>query len=157
MDYFKKTGAFIGLILLVITTSQCASSKKIKTKLPLELGQVYYQWTPDNEGGNSKKSLYIPVISNENAISLDSVYFQGQVAKLERINNSLFIGNFKTTAIEKPDLIMSSDPHEEYGNIFQKPKQADDIPFDLNNTQCVISYKEGNKTSYFTIEGVIKK
>ena len=63
----------------------------------------------------------------------------------------------KTNASQKPDLIMSSNPHEEYGNTFQKPKQADDIPFELNNTQCVISYKEGNKTSYFMIEGVIKK
>ncbi|WP_338359686.1 hypothetical protein [Yeosuana marina] len=157
MDYFKKIVAFIGLILLVITTSQCASSKKIKTKLPLELGQVYYQWTSGDDSRGSKKSLYIPVISNENAISLDSVYFQGQVAKIERINESLFTGQFKTNASPKPDLIMSSDPHEEYGNTFQKAKQADDIPFDLNNTQCVISYKEDNKTSYFMIEGVIKK
>ncbi len=157
MNYLKKILPLLGVVLLVITTNQCASAKKTQIKAPFKLGQVYYEWTLDDKGGGAEKSLYVPIISKDNSIILDSVYFQGEVTKLERINNSLFIGKFKTTATEKPDIIMSSNPHEEYGNSFQKPLQRNDIPFDLNNTQCVISYKEGNKISYFTIGGVIKK
>ncbi|NCO63554.1 MAG: hypothetical protein GW839_07670 [Flavobacteriales bacterium] len=156
MKVIKRIYYFISLVFMVLLVSKCSSAQELQANIPLEIGEVYYQhWIAGVKGGGSGVNVFINIISNKKNIELDSVYFQGKVAKLEMDNNSLFIGRFKTNANQKNDLIMSSNPKEEYGNKVQLPSEKS--PFKITNNQCVISYKEGSKIKYFKIDNMAKK
>ena len=90
-----------------------------------------------------------------NKIELDSIYFQGNAAKLEFKNESLVVGRVITDLNKKKDIIMSNEPYAEYGNQVNKPSLKQ-WPT-LKNNQCVISYKEGSKIKYFMIDNMSKK
>jgi hypothetical protein len=153
--------AFLIIGCIVMTSfSQCSSSKKIQSKSPIEFGNVYCEtWVAGIEGGGSGINIFIPIKKEiQEGIEFDSVYFRGKVAKLEIKPNdkTLYIGRFKTGFnTMKPDIVMSSDSKEEYGN--QLPKIEVKIPFDLKNDECVVSYQYLNKYLYYKIENIIEK
>ncbi|AUP79350.1 hypothetical protein C1H87_11780 [Flavivirga eckloniae] len=143
-------------LLIVIGFSQCASTQKLEDKLPLEIDNVYYQhWTSGVEGGGSGYNLFIPIKSNPNDIMLDSLYFKEQQVKLELKGETVFVGRFKSEANKKQDIIMSSNRLEEYKN--EVPKLTKKMPFELNDTECVVTYKKGNKTKYHKIPNITQK
>ncbi len=160
MIVIKRISSFILMFIFMTSFSQCSSSKKLQSKTPIEFGDAYFQkWVAGVKGGGSGINIFIPInesISEE--FILDSVYFRGKVAKLEVKPNdkTLYIGRFKTGFnTMKPDIIMSSDSKEEYGN--QLPKIEEKIPFDLKDNECIVSYKKSDKTKYYKIENIIEK
>lgn len=156
MNYFKKFGSFVLLLLVLITIVQCGSAQKLQINTSFKLGQVYYQhWIAGVQGGGSGINLYIPIISNVNKVEFDSVYFRNKVVKLEFPNENLAIGRFKTSSNQKKDFIMSSEPYAEYGN--QVPNLNKNIPFKVEDNQCIISYKDKGKIKYFKVDSIIKK
>ncbi len=156
MEPVKSILKSLLFLLIVVGFSQCASTKRLEDKLPLEIGVVYSQhWVSGVRGGGSGYNLFIPIKSNPNKIVLDSLYFKGKRVKLEQKNASVFVGRFKTEANHKHDIIMSSDPLAEYGNTV--PGLSKKTPFELNDTECVVSYQGGNKVLYYKISNVIKK
>ena len=136
--------------------SQCASTLKLQKEFPLEIGKVYYQhWVAGVKGGGSGDNLFIPIVANKNNIILDSVYFKGKQVKLELKNSSLYVGRFASKANQKQDIILSNEPYAEYGNpIPEIPKK---IPFELKESECIVTYLEGNKTRYYKISNITKK
>jgi hypothetical protein len=147
------------LIFLMSLLSNCSSAQKLQEKAPMGYGEVYCEkWVSGVQGGGSGINIFIP-ISNElpNSIQLDSVYFRGKGSKLEIIKgeNTLYVGRFKTSFNQGQDMVMSSDPNDEYGN--PVPILKEKIPFVLQDSECVISYKEGSDTKYFRIENIIEK
>ena len=147
------------LVLVITSFSQCSSAQKLQKEAPVVFGSTYYQhWVAGVQGGGSGINLFIPTegISKE-TIELDSVYFRGKASKLEfKPNNpTLFIGRFATSGNQRKDVIMSNKPGAEYGN--EVPKKTTEIPFELKENECVVSYKEGDKTKYFKIENLVKK
>ncbi|MGZ0015497.1 hypothetical protein [Yeosuana sp. AK3] len=156
MKVIKKIYYFVSLVFMGLLVSKCSSAQELQANIPLEIGEVYYQhWIAGIKGGGSGVNVFINVVYNKKNIELDSVYFQGQVTKVEKVNDTLFIGRFKTTANQKNDVIMSSNPKEEYGNKVQLPSENN--PFKLTNHQCVISYKEGSKIKYFKMDNMAKR
>ena len=149
------------LLMLIIMTgfSQCSSAQKLQKEAPVKFGTAYYQhWVAGVQGGGSGINLFIETEGTlKENIQLDSVYFRGMVAKFQvKPNNpSLFIGRFSLKANQKRDIIMSSKPKAEYSN--ELPKLKTEIPFDLKDNECVVSYKEGDKMKYFKIENVVEK
>ena len=152
------SNAFI-MIIIMTSFSQCSSAQKLQKEAPVKIGTVYYQhWVAGIQGGGSGINLFIQTEGTlKDNIQLDSVYFRGNSAKFEvKPNNStLFIGRFSLAANQKKDLIMSNKPKAEYGN--ELPKLKTKIPFELKENECVVSYKDGNKTKYFKIENVVGK
>lgn len=139
--------------------SQCSSAQKLQKEAPVVIGEAYFQkWVAGIKGGGSGINLFISTedSSLEN-IELDSIYFRGKSSKLEfKPNNpSLFVGRFSTGRNQKKDIIMSDKPNAEYGN--ELPKIKSKFPFELKENECVVSYKEGNKTKYFKIINVVEK
>jgi hypothetical protein len=65
------------------------------------------------------------------------------------------VGRFNSNINQKEDIIMSREPLAEYGN--KPPRLETEIPFDLKENQCVISYKNGEKTQYYKIENIVEK
>ena len=152
------TNAFL-LALVMTSFSQCSSAQKLQREAPVKIDNAYYQhWVAGVQGGGSGINLFIPT---ENAslknILLDSVYFRGNVSRLEvKPNNpTLFIGRFSTRGNQKKDVIMSNEPGAEYGN--EIPKKTTKVPFELQENECVVSYKEDDETKYFKIQGIIEK
>ena len=148
------------LFTFVLTCfTQCSSAQKLEKEIPFKIGSSYFQnWVAGVEGGGSGINIFITVEDlSQDKIELDSVYFRGKASKLEtKPNNSdLFIGRFSTAFNQKRDLIMSNKPNAEYGN--EAPKINIKIPFDLEDDESVVSYKEGNKTKYFRIVNVVEK
>ncbi|NNK82903.1 MAG: hypothetical protein HKO92_07255 [Flavobacteriaceae bacterium] len=147
------------LVLIMISFSNCSSSYILQTESPIQLGKVYCQsWVAGVQGGGSGLNLYIPVKEKwQSNISLDSVYFRGRVTKLEQKSGDylIFVGRFLSDTNSKNDVIMSKEPYAEYGN--KLPKKVTKIPFDLENSECVVSYKEGKATKYFKIKQITQK
>src|SRR5690606_29575227 len=129
---FSKIAFLMLMSLLTVSFLQCSSTKKLQKKTPFEIGQVYYSQN------DSLIHVYIPIKSNPNRIVLDSVYFRGNQAKLTQ-EGSLFVGKIKQQTIAKPDIIMSNEPHAEYGNEISLPKRG---RFKLEENECVVSYME---------------
>jgi hypothetical protein len=124
------------------------------TKLPLELGNVYYKESQDETKGSKGITIFIPILSNVNNIKLDSVIFRGKETSLKLENNE-FVGQFEAVENLKKDFIMSNKPYAEYGN------KAPILPFksslELSNSEAIISYTEGSKTKFFKVSNIIQK
>ena len=156
MKFIKAKINLLLLFTVMISFSQCSSTKKLQNSIPFEIGEAYYQyWVSGVKNGDSGINLFIPILSNPNNIVLDSVYFRGQQSKLEIINNNFSVGRFQDYSNRKKDIIMSSEPYAEYGN--KTPDLPEKLPFKLKPNECVISYKQEHKTRYFKITGLIKK
>lgn len=149
---------FIFILVLFIFTN-CSTAQKLQKSAPISLGEVYSQsWVAGVKGGGSGINLFIPVLNElPPNMQLDSVYFRGKGTKLEIAANnpSLYIGRFSGKFNQKQDIIMSNDSKEEYGN--QLPIKQEEIPFDLKDNECVVSYKDSNSSKYFKIENITEK
>ncbi|SDR76336.1 hypothetical protein SAMN04515667_0585 [Formosa sp. Hel1_31_208] len=153
MKLAKRMTSLIFILVLMVSFSQCSTTQKLQNEAPTSFGDVYCQnWTAGVQGGGSGINLFIPI--GNTSIRLDSVYFRGKATKLEvkPVNPRLFIGRFKTEINQPKDIILSSDSKEEYNN--KLPEQQVEIPFELTNNECVVSYKDGNKTLYYKISNV---
>lgn len=147
------------MILIMTSFSHCSSAQKLQEKAPFELNNAYFQqWVAGIKGGGSGLNLFIPLKEDlPKKILLDSVYFRGEATKLEaKLDNSrLFVGSFDSESNQKEDIIMSNEPHAEYGN--KPPKLKSKIPYELKGNECVVSYIEGKRVKYFKIENVVEK
>ena len=142
-----------GLVLFGLTG--CANGKKIQEEAPLSLQQPYYtDWTGETSG----LSLFIPV-EDQQGVQLDSVYFRGRGAVLERSGAEphLYVAYFKIPSEEgkSTDVIMHIDPKKEYGN--KPPQLPKKIPFELQEGEAVVKYSRDGKEKYFRITGIQKK
>ncbi len=147
------------IITLMSFFTSCSSAQKLKDKAPVSHDQVYSQeWVSGLKEVGSGINLFIPFAKEmPEHIQLDSVYFRGKSVQLEKIagENTLYVGRFTTEFNQKQDIVMSNDPNEEYGN--QAPILKKKFPFDLKDSECVVSYQDGSKTHYFKIENIIEK
>ncbi len=159
MISFRHIISLTILPLIMFSFSQCSSQKKLQDKAPVQLKGVYCQnWVAGIQGGGAGTNIFIPIEAvTDKKVQLDSVYFRGKSAKLETKpqGTSIYIGRFISERNKKRDLVMDGDGKKEYGN--EMPTIPEKIPFELKNDECVVSYKEGSKTKYFKIEGVVEK
>lgn len=144
---------------MAIFFTDCSTAQKLQNTAPVSFGDVYSQkWVAGVQGGGSGINLYIP-ISDEipQNIQLDSIYFRGKAAKLESIKGKtvLYVARFENNFNQKNDIVMSNDPKQEYGN--EAPSLQTNIPFDLKDSEGVVSYKEADKTKYFKIGNITEK
>ncbi|NND25682.1 MAG: hypothetical protein HKO00_06630 [Flavobacteriaceae bacterium] len=154
MEKLKSISFSLLMLFVMASFSQCSSTKQLQEKAPMAIEQVYcQQWVAGIEGGGSGINIFIPVESKH--VVLDSVYFRGRSAKLEtKEGELLFVGRFKTALNQPKDMVFSNEPNAEYGNRVQIPEK---IPFELKDNECVISYRDGDKTKYFKIDNVVEK
>ena len=147
------------LALVISLFTNCSSAQKLQSTVPVTLGNVYCQkWVAGVKGGGSGIDLFIPIAKDMPLnIQLDSVYFRGKGVKLDRIEseNNMYVGRFVTAFNSKKDIVMSDDMMDEYGN--EKPSLNKKPHFELNDSECVVSYKEGNEIKYFKVEAITEK
>ena len=156
MKTLRQITILLLMLVLVTSFSQCSSAQRIDTNPPMAHGKVYAQeWTAGVKEGGSGINIFIPI--QEKVLTLDSMYFRKQIVKLEFNDgdNPMYIGRFKTDVNKAEDIILSSDMSEESKNTL--PQTDKDIPFELDDDECVVSYKKGNRTHYYKISNITFK
>ena len=153
MKVLKNISSLIAMLLLMASFSQCSTAQKLQKEAPVEFGQVYAQsWVAGVKGGGSGINVFIPV--KDTSIALDTIFFRGQKAKLEFNDDDqpLYVGRFKTSFNQKQDIILSSDMNEEAKN--ELPTLKEEMPFEFNDDECVISYRKGSQTLFYKISNI---
>jgi hypothetical protein len=140
------------IMIVIISTalfSSCAGNKELQERAPAKFDQAFYTTQ------NDSLRLSIPVIAIQtNRISLDSVYFHGKVGKLNLDNGKpgVYYADFN---IAKSDLVMSSDPKDEFAN--KAPDISSKIPFKLANDEAVIVYAKKGVIKYYKITDIVER
>ena len=143
--YFLISASFINCSTVKTNTFTDAA--------PFIITAPYYNsWIAGIEGGGSGINVFLPVSDTRN-IDIDSIHFRGEKAIVEK-KESLIIGRFKTTLNQSRDLIMSSNPKDEFQN--KLIYKFDLSPFVLADNECVVSYRLQNKRHYYKISDLKK-
>lgn len=146
----------LSLVFILSSQTQCSSSKaktqqgvvELQKKPSFVLGDIFFQkWVAGVQGGGSGYHLYVPVKENKKHVVFDSAFFRGLKAKLDHSKMG-YIASFKTDLNQKPDMSMSGNGLDEYGNIFSHK---------LEKNECVLSYIEKNQVKYYRVENLIEK
>ncbi|MFO7843475.1 MAG: hypothetical protein R6V16_06660 [Bacteroidales bacterium] len=133
-------------VLAAVLLSSCGSNKELQERSPAQFEQAYFTSTTNS------LQLFIPVKAIQvNRISLDSVYFRGMKSalQLDPENSGVYTAQFSTG---EKDLIMSSDPKEEYAN--KMPQMPVKVPFEIKEDEAVVVFEENNKKKYYKITGI---
>lgn len=156
MKNVRKFFCAIAMCAMFLGLSQCKSIYQLEDNSDMVFGEAYYQtWVAGIEGGGSGINLFIPVISKPEEIELDSLYFRGKKSTVEWSKSNMIIGRFTSIAYNKKDLIMTNEPYGEYGN--HVPKISENIPFELEENECVLSYIENGQLKFMKISGIEKR
>lgn len=132
--------------IATILFASCAENHGLQEKAPANIENAYYT----SQGENL--TLYIPVNSLQtNRVSLDSVYFRSKKSILTTSPDSP--GLYKATFnLGKTDLIMSSDPKEEFVN--RMPQLNDKMDFELEDDEAILIFTQNSKVKYYKLTGV---
>ncbi|WP_074405838.1 hypothetical protein [Aquimarina spinulae] len=155
MINLRTISTTIGVLLVLITYTQCASSQQIDMKTPIVIKDVYFQkWVAGVEGGGSGFMLYIEVNSTSD-VQLEYAYFKGKKIELGHKTNELVYVGHHTYPSRRQDLIMSDDPKKEFKN--QLPAVEKKPPFELKDNECIVAYTKKGKKGYFKLNNVPEK
>lgn len=142
----KYLYTIFSLIFFSALFTNCAGNKNMQGKAPAQIQQAYYTTQGD------LLNFYLPVTAiQDERVALNSIYFRGKKADLLQYseNSGLFVATINTG---KPDLIMSSDPKEEYKN--KAPQVSDKQSFELKENEAVLIFTENGKEKYYKIAGI---
>ena len=149
----NKLANLFFLFIISISLTFCAMKQELQSDFPQEMQAVYYQKgaISNNEDGihfyiEFKKPL-------ASTIKLEKIYFLNQSASVNEINTNNYVAHFKDRN-KKQDLILDSNPANEYGN---KAPVIEKSEFDLKPNEAVLEYKNNNKTRFFKITNLIEK
>jgi hypothetical protein len=140
---------------LILGFSQCGSCKEtsyqVQTKTPFTIERsTYNDWIAGVKGGGSGTNVIVTIKDlDTNNVVIDSMYFRGRRVKVE-IKSSSYIGRFNSILNQRQDKVLHSDSQKEFGNL--APKVETEIPFELENDEVVLSYKEKGKLKFYKIQ-----
>ena len=140
----------LGLVFLSIVNCKTSQESvlQFQSTAPLEITAPYYNsWVAGIEGGGSGINVFLPLKENAKIV-IDSLHFRGEKSAVET-RDKLIIGRFKHSTNQKKDIIMSSNPQDEYNN--KRVLIRDTSPFKLTQNECVISYSVNGKRLYYKI------
>lgn len=155
MIHIKRIGRVVGVLLLFIIHTQCASSQPVEMKTQIQIKDAYFQEILSGiKDGPSGFMIYIEVNESSN-IQFTEAYFKGKKVKLNhKTNTQVYTGRYMSQ-VRIPDLIMSDDPKKEFKN--QLPEIEEKIPFDLKENECILRYIKNEKEGYFKIDTLKEK
>lgn len=141
----KHSYFFLGISFLMLLYTGCAGNLKDPKSAPEDFQQAYYVV----EGTILK--LILPVSQKASSgISPSNIYFRERKAPLYEIKPGMYSAVFDTGN----DMVLSSDPLEEYGN--KLPQRSQKAPFQISNDEAVVEYKEKGEVRYFILRGIVE-
>ncbi len=142
----KYVYAFFSLMVITALFTNCAGSKGLEEQAPAQIQRAYV--VQDNNIMN----LYIPVRSiQDERVNLESVYFREMKSdlKLDETQPGVYVARFVTG---RGDMVMSSNPKEEYGN--RLPQKKVDVPFKLKDDEAILVFSENENTKYYKLRDI---
>ncbi|APG65785.1 hypothetical protein LPB136_10595 [Tenacibaculum todarodis] len=142
------------LFAVIATLFQCASLK-FEDNPPFKINSATFK---NYVGGMPGVSGTNVVINYETSttVNFDSLFFKGRKAKIELETSgkkNYIKGHFNTSTVNsKEDLVLHKDGKKEYGNKVPEKK----FPFELKESEAVISYLENGETKFFKVENIKK-
>lgn len=128
-------------LLIVFNFTSCSSSKTTVEQNAIQISHAYFQdWTTDIKIGSSGKNIFLANLSAKSGVTVDSVYFRKLKGKL-----------VKGRSIYYSQLIRML-PNSEGNKLM-----IEDFPFELNNTECMVSYTENGETKYLKVNNVSER
>ncbi len=139
----------------------CSSQKKLDTSPPFVLGTTTSQkWVGGREESGSGDIVKITIKEMKGEeVTFQNIYFKGgRSAVVMEMEDDGMMATAKFYT-QKPDMIMHADATKEVGNQPPKLKSREDqeIPFELKETEAVLSYMENDKMKYVKIVGIVNK
>ena len=142
----KHLFSSLSFLLVFTMFTGCGSNRNLQENPPASFQQVYY--TKDA----SAMKLYIPVSAIQTGrVAFNSVYFQDRKAdvELDTILSGIYVATFP---LGKPDLVMSSDPREEYGNKVRSiPVEA---PFKIKKDEAILVFTQRGDIKFYKLTGI---
>ncbi|NNE76226.1 MAG: hypothetical protein HKN31_04055 [Pricia sp.] len=133
-------------IALMITG--CGTKKNLETTAPFRLGEAYAQkWIVEDDSAKQGYEVIIPLMSlDTDKAAIQNVYHKGKMASLQiklTEKGTMAIAEFgEEVTRNDPAITLSSE------------KGIEPFPFDLTDTQAVISYLSNKKVRYYKINGI---
>ncbi|WP_298762684.1 hypothetical protein [uncultured Polaribacter sp.] len=145
----------LSILTLLFGLTQCSTAKFVE-KAPFTVKKAFYNnWSGGQAGvGGVKLELHL---KNAENIQFDSLYFQKKKTKVtlqQKEKQTNILGYFAKHKTIKKDLILDADPTKELQNT---PPIINKYPFDLKDSEAVISFKKGSKTVFYKIENIKKE
>ncbi len=152
MQRLKQILGYTLIVIIMSSFSKC-SQVKLEENAPLNLGDVYCQkWVSGVKGGGAGLILVIP--TEDDTVALNQVYFRGKVADLEKKPSS-YVGRFISDVNDPIRLTVKGEANTDGTNSKIK---VEDIPFELADNQCAVSYTNSEgKIKFFKIDNISQK
>ena len=163
MIYLKRIGALIGIMLLLVIFTQCAAAQNkegnqskeqvMDKEAPINTKNTYYLLRYESGAHPKGFTVYIPV-DKKPELQLEYIFFKGEKVALQYDEkNMIYIAEHIFS--DKPDLVMSDDPKEEFKN--QLPVVKEKIPFEIKENDGVVGYTKSGKKGHFRIVDIPNK
>lgn len=128
-------------ICVIVLGCACSSIKKLEATAPFSLGEPYAQkWQVEEEPFEKGYEVVIPIISLETEkAEIKNLYHHGMRTPL-------------SIELTSEGNVMVA----EYQNAFPSvaTNEEEEFPFELKDTQAVISYVSNDKVRYYQINGI---
>ena len=154
-NHFIAITKVVIVLSLFFSVSGCKSTLTQK-KIPFTISEkTYHQWIDGAEGARGT-TITIKGYAKSLNLSFSKIYFQDQAFDVvPEFSGTDFVLSATRTERYKPDLIMSRDPADEYGNRPPGPAKSK-IPFDLEDDEAVLEYSVNGRESYYKVSGIEK-
>ena len=151
----KKSFFCASLFLTIFMIVGCGNKYQIEKQSVLDFSESYYQrWTAGVKGGGSGINIFLTLKPEVNLddknIQVEGIYFKEFYTELQFYPPTKFQGAIKTKGNSKDafELLQGGSANNESNKDDEKKVE---IPFQLENNEAVISYKEKGVQRYFKI------
>ncbi|TMM58905.1 hypothetical protein FEE95_05595 [Maribacter algarum] len=150
-----KRTHFLILISSILIVA-CSSQKKLETSAPFTLGEVYGQnWIVENAAKDSGYEVVIPVMSlDENEAVLQNLYHKGKMVDISielRDFGMIALAEYSKEDLLKKDILVPEAPNSKKK---KDNKKMELFPFELRDTEAVLSYLQKDKVKYIKLSGI---
>ncbi|WP_026754319.1 hypothetical protein [Sediminibacter sp. Hel_I_10] len=116
--------------------SHAQGSLSLQAQSSVKFDAVYFQeWYAGIKVGGTGFNIFLPNVNKNQDIVMQDVYFRNLKGKLNKVKDK-YVATLKNPS-----------PHY----TFKTPEKPKDYPFDLKDSECVISYLENGQTKYLKI------
>jgi hypothetical protein len=150
-----KNANYLALICLILVVS-CSSQKKLETAAPFTLGEVYAQkWIVEDTSKDLGYDVIIPIMSlDENIAVLQNLYHKDKMVHLAmelREDGMIAIAAYSKEDMLQKDLLVTESSQN---NDAKDNSKMEPFPFELKDTEAVLSYLQKDKIKYLKLSGI---
>ena len=142
------------ILSIIFFFSQC-SAKMFVSNPPFKVDKALYTKWYGGQPGARGVTLKLH-LNNAAGIVFDSLFFQNKSTKVlvRAVETKIQLtGNYSTLNKIKRDFILNKNPSKELKNPFPSKQR---FPFDLSESEAVLSYRRGSQTLYYKIKNISK-